>query len=197
LPPEKQQHVSEALRRFPKVTLGMDPTPEEQANAVANRRARLSYLSQFLTPEELLDYRMTQDGNTAGVSSFLAGIAPSEQEFRKVFEVLDGESLNRTNGYLSPELEAGLKEALGEIRYAEYQKDMESGNVLLRSWARSSQLTDDQIQQLIALRAAAQGMDAQKYDDAVANIIKDRHVLERYRSNPVLGRARSSKDRGT
>ena len=53
-------------------------------------------------------------------------------------------------------------------------------------WARATSLTDEQTQQLVALRSSARAMDAQQYLQAVTNIIRDQAVLARFVSNPMI-----------
>lgn len=186
LPPEKQRYVSDAFKLHPGRVLAPDATPQQRAAVLDARKARVGYLSKFLDPEELLTYRITQDGNPYTTANLLAGINPTPEEFRKVFGVLDGEDTSLTNSFLAPDLEAKLKAALGDDRYTQYRNDLESGNFNFRMWARATSLTDEQTQQLVALRSSARAMDAQQYLQAVTNIIRDQAVLARFVSNPMI-----------
>ena len=186
VPPEKQRHVAAALKLFPKPEFALRPTVEDQARAAENRKARINYLSQLLSPAELLDYRIAQDSDSHSLASSLAGINPTSNEFRNVFAALDGENLRRTNHSLMPHLEDKLKQALGDERYVEYRKDLESDNPLVRSWGQGMGLPDDQVQQLLKLRSIAANMDSRQYRQEAGNIISDPRLLDRFLSHPLF-----------
>ena len=192
LPPEAQPHIAEALRRFPKIKTSGAITPEGWAQAMAARQARVNYLSQFLTPDELLTYRITQDGSPDRIDYMLQGINATEEEFRKVFAALDNgeQGLNGS----APETLAKLKEALGPERYAEYRGDQESGNTMFRHWANMAGLTDEQVNQLTKLRGSAHTMDDTQYRQAAEDIIQNPSVAMRFLGSPALRRPMPSRD---
>jgi hypothetical protein len=65
------------------------------------------------------------------------------------------DDLNTHDGWLASDVEEKLKEALGSQRYAEYRDTFLPENRLLSMFARAYHLTDDQIDQIRALRANA------------------------------------------
>lgn len=188
LSPEKQRYVTEALKTYPKINVGADAPAADKERALQNRKARIEYLSRFLTPEELLDYRIAHDGDAFAVRNSMSGLTLSDAEFRRVFDFLDGQSLNRTNGLLAPDLEVKLRETLGDTRYSQYRQDAEALNPVLRSWARSVRLTEDQTRKLIELRSAANALGMPRYREEAAKIIQDRSLIEFYFGNRILWR---------
>jgi hypothetical protein len=187
---DKQQHVSEALILYPKVTLDMSASPEDAAKLLENRKARIAYLAQFLTPDELLEYRITQDGSSRAIGQILGGINPSDDEFRKIFSVLDGQNLNSTNGYFSSELEEKLKIALGDSRYAQYHEQTVPENAIFNQFVNSLNLSSGQIQQLQDLRSSVGTSLSSKFDPeyqrAVKSILVNPNAAMRYFNNPYL-----------
>lgn len=186
VPPEKQSHIAAALKLFPKITLRAESTTEERVRAQANRLSRINYLAQFLTADELLDYRIVYDGDPGSARIVLAGLNPTDQEFRRVFNVLDGVPAVFTNGFLASDIEGKLKEALGAERYAAYRKDMDADNPSLRFWGQSARLTETQIEQLIALRATSGSMSQEEYRQRAGEIIQDRTKLDYFLRSPRI-----------
>ncbi|MGC3957737.1 MAG: hypothetical protein QM813_07240 [Verrucomicrobiota bacterium] len=56
LPPEKLEQIRLINEKFPLQLSLAGATEQERAAIFANRRARLEYLAQYLTPEELRQY---------------------------------------------------------------------------------------------------------------------------------------------
>ena len=54
LPPEKEAHIEEARRKFPLNYPPLGSSDDQWRAALEARKARIEYLSQFLTPEELI-----------------------------------------------------------------------------------------------------------------------------------------------
>lgn len=187
---EKQQFVNKALDLYPKNMPAPGASDQEWSDFLTSRRARVNYLSQYLSPEELLAYRINSDGNASGIANLLSSINPSEEEYKSVFISLDGENLNTTNGLLTPDLEAKLKLALGDQRYAEYQEQTTLNNVVWNTFAQFSNLSAAQLNQLEALRAnygdSPESKFNQDYQNAVLNIVGNRTEVERFFSNPFL-----------
>jgi hypothetical protein len=185
---EKQHHVSEALRQFPKDLPSPSAPAEQWSKALDRRKDRIKYLSQFLSSDELLTYRITQDGNSFGVGQITRDIKLSDNEFRRVFEALDGENLNMTNYFLPPAVEERLKHALGPERYSEYREQIGPENFSFNLFVRSSNLTDEQIQRLKELRPSADSMAPGAYHEAVVDILHDRSLASRYLTDPHVWR---------
>jgi hypothetical protein len=187
---EQHKHVAEANKLFSHMALGPSATPEQWGNFLANRAARVQYLAQYMSPDELLTYRINQDGNALGIGQLINSINPSDSEFTQAFSQLDGEDLSRTNGFLRPDLEAKLQSALGDTRYAEYQQQMLPGNFLFNSFVQDNLLTADQISSLRNARStfgtdpgAVNNVD---YINAVAQVIGNARLTAKYFQMPVL-----------
>lgn len=178
----KRGHVNEALRLYkkPKYDPEVPTGPEDRQAALASRKLRIEYLSHFLTPEELLTYRINEDGTAFHIKYMLKDINPSEIEFRTVFEQLDNENSSRTNGNLCPDLEQKLREALGEARYAEYKTNLRPDNYLLNRWAERNSLTSDQLTRLKDLRMQmGDSQDLKGYQNAVHQVLQNNPRAEK------------------
>jgi hypothetical protein len=173
LPPEKQAAVADALRLYPK--LQSDPSwgPQEWQSYLQAQKARINYLAQYLTPDELLDYRISQDGSPSTIARLLQDINPTDDEFKKVFEALDGESLSRTNGVMAPDLQSKLQQALGADRYAEYMNEQTGPDHFFNTLVSTYNLNEDQVQQLKQLLATADAMTAADYRQATGSILQN------------------------
>jgi hypothetical protein len=187
---EKQERVKEAFRDSPGIRITLETSDADREQAIANRRARITYLANYLTPQELLDYRINQDGMGPPLAVMLRDINPGEAEFIKVFLALDNEELNRPNGKLRPDLEEKLKEALGPDRYREYQEEQLPQNSLLHQLGREFGLSLEQIQQLKDLRAKMKDRttreDMVAYRNSVGAILNNSSAESIFFSSPTL-----------
>lgn len=179
LSPEKQRYVAEALKQYPKLQLSPGASPEQVAQEAENRRGRLAYLAQYLTPDELLTYRITSDGNADSIGMYMRDLDLQEDEFRKVFSALDGEELHRTNGFFRTDLEDKVRQSLGDDRYSEYRQAMAPENLLFNNFVKSLGLSSDQIARLQELRRS-DTLSLADYRQAAAAIIQDPNALRRY-----------------
>jgi hypothetical protein len=98
-------------------------------------------IAAILTTAEMEQFDLLSSPAARALRSRLAGFAPSEQEFRAIFllqRTFDSrfprrsgggfdEAKTRDSAAAEQELEAGLRTALGEARYAEYRKEQDSG----------------------------------------------------------------------
>jgi len=77
---QQEEKIAEAWRLFPQPQA--DPTnPESIAQARSNREARLQFLSQHLSADELLYYKLEREGDARRVEMLLAGMQPTKEEF--------------------------------------------------------------------------------------------------------------------
>jgi hypothetical protein len=180
LGPEKQVFVAEALKRYPKAEPQPNWGAQDWQSFIEARKARVNLLAEHLTPDELYDYRVSQDGGPSGIARLLWEIKPSDAEFRRVFEALDGENLSTTNGMLASGLQYKLQQALGDERYAEYLQQQSSPDHPFNLFAMTYNLSDDQIQQLKQLRAQAETMSPAAYRQAAAGILSDPSAIRRF-----------------
>jgi hypothetical protein len=194
---EKRAQIQQALLHFPAQRLGPSSTPEEQGQARANRKARIDYLSDYLSPEELLNYRMYEDGQGHAIEFLTRNVQLTPEEFKKVFLAIDNEDLTQTGGKLRPELEARLKEALGPERYSEYEESHRINNVVLYDFAKQFKLTSEQVGQLKQLRTSFSTAPMNRentlaYKDAVGQVLKNSSAVQRFFSSPLFYRVPTS-----
>ena len=187
IPAEKLTYVAEALRRFPCAYPPPGSAIPAWTEALKARQARIAYLAPFLTPDELLNYRITQDGMAATVNHTLQGLNLTDEQFKQAFLVLDGEDVSKTNGKLRPDLEAKLEAALGPESYAAYSNQNSPENMVFNDFARVQGLSPEQLQKLQQLRADAQ-MDGAAYRQAVAEVLQKPMLINKFFNSPFLSR---------
>ncbi len=139
LPLEKQGKVSELLQdlqiKMQKAAQGGSPDPQEIRKLM--KESELS-LAAVLTPVEMMDYnlRFSMTANTMRMQ--MAGFEPNEQEFLEVFKLRKSFDDEFGGGFGAPasfgkeerarveaaqkELDANIKNALGESRFEEYKR---------------------------------------------------------------------------
>jgi hypothetical protein len=189
LSPEKRQLVNEALRKYERIRFDLDTSPVDAQRALANRKARIEYLSNYLTPDELLAYRMNEDGQAVLLGVVFAEINPSKEEFIKLFKGLDLEELSRVNGSFRSDLEEKVKEALGPERYEEYKTGLLPENQYLTRLGKEYGLNDEQVRQLKELRSRmANSPDTKLYKDSVHGILHNSAAEKRFFSHPTYYR---------
>jgi hypothetical protein len=87
-------------------------------------------------------------------------------------------------------VEAKLKEALGPERYAAYRATFLPEHYEIANFARWYHLSDDQVDQIRALRANAPSQKAteqfQKYHNAVSRVLNDPAATYKFFGDPFL-----------
>jgi hypothetical protein len=156
LSPEKQQLVDEITKRYPSDLPSATATQEEVDTYYNNRKARLAYLAQYLTPDELTNYRLTQDSDVKAVALIMKALNLTPAELNSIAFALDFTQPNMVNGQFPPEVEQAFQQGLGPDRYAQYQNDYSSANIGLTQFISQTDLTPDQINQLEALQTQHQ-----------------------------------------
>jgi hypothetical protein len=122
-------------------------------------------MAKFLSPQELLDYELRTSETAQNLKyNELQAFDANEAEFRAIFKAKQAADLSQpADGQRNlewqakkKEADAELKEALGETRYAEYQKaqDYEYQNLLQLVEARGLEKTV--IEQIETMKADAQ-----------------------------------------
>lgn len=81
-------------------------------------------VAAVLTPEELEVYDLQTSAMARTLRARLAAFAPSEREFRSLFELERQYEARAAKGETpaAAELEKGIRAALGDVRYVEYRK---------------------------------------------------------------------------
>lgn len=190
LPAEKQTLVNKALELYPANAPKLGSPRKDWAGFLDNRRSRVAYLSQFLTPEELIDYRINHDGGVQAVGELLKNLGTSDDEFKKAFVALDGEDVSQTNGYMRADLETKLKQALGNERYDEYHSQNTMASRVFNNFVEVSHLSVEQSRLLKEIRAnygaSSESINDSAYQKAVSDLIGDQFLTRRYFNNPHL-----------
>ena len=115
--------------------------PEEREALELLERERRKDIASVLTPTELEQFDLLNSPEARALRNRLVGFAPTEQEFRKVFLLqreFDEKFARPNSGGLDAakrseslvaeqELETRLRAALGDMRFAEYRRQNDSG----------------------------------------------------------------------
>ena len=110
--------------------------PEDQEESVRIRKERREAMAKLLTPQEFEDLELRTSNSASSLRSQLVGFAASEREFRELFRIRQGLDEGVLSGRANPgdpdnqkrlaeasqQAEMQIKAALGEERYAEYQR---------------------------------------------------------------------------
>ena len=137
IPAEKRSKVFELMQdmqaRMQKAMKGGAMDPEDMRKAMKESEAALAAV---LSPEELLDYNLRFSMTANMLRTQLAGFEPTEQEFLELFKkrkAYDDEfgmpgmtALSKTDkekaDAAKKELDSQIKTALGDTRYADYER---------------------------------------------------------------------------
>lgn len=109
---------------------------EDQAQLNDLERMRDAEIAQLLTPEEYKEYELRNSPVAEALREQLSGFEPTEEEFRKVFDLQktfetqlastgnlpDDEVRAEATEQMREALEGEIKKVLGEQRFAEYQR---------------------------------------------------------------------------
>ena len=115
--------------------------PEDQDEAKRLRAERQDALAKLLTPQEFEDFELRTSSTASSLRSQLTGFDPTEKEFRALFRLRrQQDEFNASMSGLEPvdqaaqqkraeayqQMEQQIKTALGDERYAEYQRSQDS-----------------------------------------------------------------------
>ncbi len=117
--------------------------PEDEEKLRALEKEKEAEMARILSPEEMEEYQLRNSSTAANMRTQLAGFQPTEEEFRKMFRVqkvfdeqfkkgfdLTDESAlalqSKAQGEAQQALKEELKKTLGEARYNEYARAMDS-----------------------------------------------------------------------
>lgn len=186
LPPEKRERTREILEQYWAVSdaitdsFGTKRPPEsfEQLKR-ANEQRRESMLS-VLSHEELDDFEMRASNTAQRLSTQLAGLNVSEEEFKAIYkaraEVEDPLGGNIPLAQLvvtdpnliaqkTTEAEALLKSTLGEERYANYEKSQDSNWQTLDKLKSRFELPEEAIEKAYELQKQFTTLAQQQFAD--------------------------------
>ena len=141
LPPEKQSKVMELMqdmqvKAMKSMGKGGQPDAEDMKQIQKMQKEMEAELAKIMTPQEFEDYQLRMSQTAMTMRMQLGSFDPSEDEFRKVFDVkkkFDDEFSMLTAGTedkaerdkrkaAQDEMNKQLKSILGDDRYAEYER---------------------------------------------------------------------------
>jgi hypothetical protein len=171
-PPEKMAKIAEITAQYPQRPIPLGATAQEYADSFANRRARLDYLAQYLTPDELYQYRLTMDSNVKTVAQLFRVIDATPDQVKQAAFIFDFTPAAIVNGKYSSDVEQALLSVLGQQKDDELHEAFSPENSSFSSFIMSTDVSQDQIAQLNQLRH--QGLDPAALRNAVDEILGPR-----------------------
>jgi len=146
--------------------------PEDREKLAYLEKQKREDLAALLTPDELLAYDMRNSNTTQSLRYQLAGLDPTEEEFTKIYAVRKAhdekyapQNATGTNSiFITPpgsasarkEFEDQIKAALGDDRYAAYQRSTDPDYRIFASLARRLDLPPERAAEAYDLKAALQ-----------------------------------------
>ncbi len=137
--------------------------PEDRAEFERIKKERRDALAQVLTPEELMEFELKTSNVAAALKSRFNGFDATEQEFRKVYELMqpldDKYSISRRNpdpvdpdftaarNQAEKDLDQHIRSVLGEDRYAEFERTRDPAYRNLKQIGAELQLPQESIVQ--------------------------------------------------
>lgn len=167
--PYQLEQITKINQEYPNKHLPEGATSEEYDESFKNRKARLDYLAQILTPDELSQYRLTQDSNIGSVTKLLQVINATPDEINKAAFIFDFEPAIMSNGSYSPGIEQALLAALGQERYDEFHAAFSPDNINFSQFIMAAGVSPDVIAQLKQLRQ--QQLDPAAMQAAVTDLL--------------------------
>jgi hypothetical protein len=179
LPPEKRDRLAAALARYDELeqellsrTKGL-LLDEDYDTLRQLAQARESDLAQLLSPEELEEYQLRNSSTAHALRYSLDGFNPSEEEFRKLFHLQKAfdDQFGDTLGPLDEKqmearalaqqeaqqaLAEEVKKALGEERFAEWQRIQDDSYKTLLQVAGRFDLPREAAGQVYDMKRAAE-----------------------------------------
>jgi len=109
--------------------------PEDREKLIFLEKEKHADLAEILTPQELQDYELRSSQTANNLRWQLSAFSPSEQEFRSIFALRrdfelqfpdrrsnNDEAAQKARSDAQAAMDAQIKSALGEARYADYQR---------------------------------------------------------------------------
>jgi hypothetical protein len=146
-------------------------SPEARARLTALRAQREAEMAQILGPQDFQEYQLRNSWTARNMRESLAAFQPSEEEFRKIFELRktfdDQFSTTREGGdagvreqrqLAQQQLEEQIKATVGEERYATYQLAQDDRYRELYEFAQRNNLPQETVQSVYDMRRTAENM---------------------------------------
>ncbi len=167
--------------------------PEDREKIALLNREKQADLASVLTPEELADYNVRSSPITNMLRNQLGLFDASESEFRAIFQMQQalndkfppsiGGGIANIGDYqqrqaVQQELEAQLKTALGDERYAEYSRDMNRDFQQLTRLTQRDNLPPETAVQAYNIRDQVAQASNRIYDDPALSADQKRAALQ-------------------
>ncbi|HVS53928.1 MAG TPA: hypothetical protein VHD62_16350 [Opitutaceae bacterium] len=162
--------------------------PEDREKLALLARERHADLAGVLTPEELADYELRSSPLTTMLARELGNFDANEAEFRAIFQAHQAYSDKfpggggvisfQDRGAAAQELQAQLKSALGDQRYADYQRETDRDYQQLSRLAERANLPAATAASAFDVRYAVAAQTQQIADDASLDADQKRAALQ-------------------
>jgi len=171
LPEDKQVSVMKLMQDMQtEMAKASEDGDFDAETMLAAQRKMEAALKEVLSPEELRDYELRMSITANTLRSQLAGFDPSEQEFLQVYELRkafddefsmslrgnesDAERKRRTEA--ETQTNEAIKQALGETRYADYERAKDWSFQLINQAAKRADLGTTEAIQVYEMKKAAE-----------------------------------------
>jgi len=183
LSPERQEQLKalqDKYRDLERAALGENGgnDPAARARIAALRAQREAEMAQLLGPQDYQEYQLRNSWTARNMRESLASFQPTEDEFRKVFELRKafddqlgqtregGDAQAREQRQLAQQqLEEQIRTTLGEDRYRQYQLAQDDRYRELYDFGQRNNLAQETIQSVYDMRRTAETMRRQVESD--------------------------------
>lgn len=187
---DEEGRITQALTQFPRIRT--EPTDSDgMARAESNRLARVQFLSQYFTPEQMLYYKLDREGDGLRIERLLQGMQPTKDEFLGVAKVVESKDTALVNGAFKADVAEALQSALSSDRFALLQLLQRPEYQRIFSFARQYQLPDDATAALVSLRRNAFTQDEAAYRQKVLAVLTQPQMAAGYLNDRTIHPHRS------
>ncbi len=179
LPVEKQGPLRDVLGKFEVMEQALYERTkgllldQDEAQILQIQRQRQAELAKLLTPEELEEYELRHSSTAAGLRSQLTGFQPTEDEFRKVFRLQKTFAENFSEAFdptddaqmqikqraqqnAQEAVQDEIRNALGEKRFAEYERAQDGDYKTLVQFAERFEIPRDMADKVYGMKQEAE-----------------------------------------
>lgn len=213
LPAEKRTRLLELEQEFgarqAKMLTG-GPIDEEDGKALREMsREKREAIRAMLSPEEFADYELRMSETAMQMRFSLNGFEPTEEEFRKVFELRRGfddefgpmwggvdEGQMQLRNEAQEKLNENLRQLLGEERYADYERVQDFTWQSLSKVAERQGLTDADAREAWEMKRAAEAEAGRIRGDSSLNEEQRSAALSAIRTETESALAAKLGDKG-
>jgi hypothetical protein len=164
--------------------------PEDREKLAYLEQEKRNDLAEVLSPQELEDYQMRRSRITSILSSAMSAMNASEEEFRTIYAILQpneevlypatslgNEGWQKRHTVLQ-QTDDSLKAALGESRFAEYQRASDNEYQQLNFIAQRENVPKEIVNRAFDLREKTTAQSNRIYDDPALSVEQKRAALQ-------------------